>query len=273
MSDTQLEVSFPSVDFLSFAEFEEYVREAQPRLDARYRYERSLASKAACISRDGTCAACLRRASFTSLTADGEPLADGRLVPAWREQLACDCEDHLCNRHRALLHFLLAAAGLRTWSRVLLFGPATAVDRRIAAAAGSATSIPRLGFARAGPQEYRLAADDAAFHLAVSSDYLHRVPPLRPLLAELRRVLVPGGRLVFTVPFRHRAAHSVAGLDDLPRVAGRLPTEAGGEVHAIGWDILDMLRAAGFAGVCAHTYWSDELGYLGPANMIFSAVA
>jgi hypothetical protein len=43
-------------------------------------------------------------------------------------------------------------------------------------------------------------------------------------------------------------------------------------VHQIGWDILDRLKQAGFSDAAAHTYWSHELGYLGPMNMIFSAV-
>jgi SAM-dependent methyltransferase len=263
------------VSFVSFAEFEEHLREVRPRLDARYGYERSLASAGEEIQRDGTCAPCLRRTRFTTRTAGGEALGGGRLMPNWREQLTCDCEDRLSNRNRALLHFLAAEAGLRAWSRVLLFGPPGAADRRIAAAAASVASIPRLGFARggAGARGYRLDAADAAFHLAVSADALHRVPPLAALLAELRRVLVPGGSFVFTVPFHFLAARSVAHLDGLPRVSGRLPTEAGGEVHALGWDILDRLRDAGFGNARAHAYWSDELGYLGSGNMIFSAVA
>jgi hypothetical protein len=273
MPATRVHVRFPSVSFVSLAEYEEYLRDTRSRLDARYAYERGLASAGEDILRDGTCAPCLRRARFTARTAGGEALDDGRLMPNWREQLVCDCEDRLNNRHRALLHFLAAEAGLRPWSRVLLFGPPSALDRRIAAAAASLASIPRLGFAPAGAPGYRLGAGDAAVHLVVSADALHRVPPLAALLAELRRVLVAGGSFVFTVPFHVRAAHSVARLEGLPRLSGRLPTEAGSEVHALGWDLLDRLRDAGFGTARAHAYWSDELGYLGSGNMIFSAVA
>ena len=275
MSATRFNVRFPSVSFVSLAEFEEYLRDAQSRLDARQAYERGLASAEEEILRDGTCAPCLRRARFTARTAGGEALEDGRLVPNWRDQLICDCEDRLSNRNRALLHFLTSEAGLRPWSRVLLFGPPSPLDRRIAAAAASLVSVPRLRFAHAGggAQGYRLDAGNAAVHLAVSADYLQRVPPLVEALAELRRVLVPGGSFVFTAPFRWRAARSVARLADLPRLAGRLPTEAGGEVQALGWDIIDLLRGAGFRTARACTYWSDELGYLGAGNMIFLAVA
>ena len=270
MTDAALHVRFPSVSFVSLAEFEEHCRDQQPRLQARLSYERSLASGEDSIHRDGTCAPCLRTARFISLTAGGEALADGRRLPNWREQLVCDCEDRLDSRSRALLHFLEAETGLRRWSRVLQFGPPGPAARRIAAAAGSVTGIARLGFARGG---YRLEAADAAFHLVVSTDYLHRVPPLDPALAELRRVLVPGGRCVFTIPFRERSARTLSRLDGLPLLAGRLPTEAGGEVHDIGWDILGRLRAARFTDARAHCYWSDELGYLGAGGMIFSAAA
>ena len=58
-----------------------------------------------------------------------------------------------------------------------------------------------------------------------------------------------------------------------PSVRFLVSTEAGGEVHALGWDILDLLRDAGFSTARAHVYWSDELGYLGSGNMIFLAVA
>jgi SAM-dependent methyltransferase len=270
LADDRLHVPFRSRSLASLAEFTEFTREVQPILDARYLHERTLASAADSISFDGTCAPCLRRARFSARTHGGDILPDGRRVPNWREELHCDCEDRLNNRSRALLHFLETDAGLRSWSRVLLFGPPATADRRIAAAAG-VSRLSRLGLAPGGG--HRLDAGDAGFHLAITADYLHRVPPLGAALAELRRVLVPGGRLVFTVPFHDRSATTVSRTGHLPRLAGRLPGEAGADTHQVGWDILDMLRAAGFADARAFTYWSEELGYLGPFNMIFSATA
>jgi len=118
---------------------------------------------------------------------------------------------------------------------------------------------------------YRLEAPDSGFTLAVSWDYLHHVPPLQAALGEIRRTLAPGGRFVFTLPFHYRASHTVSHLGHIPRRGGRLPAEFRGEIHDIGWDILAMLAAAGFTDSRAHHYWSDELGYLGAFNLVFSA--
>ena len=46
----------------------------------------------------------------------------------------------------------------------------------------------------------RLTYPDASFDLVLTSETLEHVPDLDAALAEIRRVLVPGGRHVFTVP-------------------------------------------------------------------------
>ncbi len=267
---TRLHARFPSVSFISQAEFSEYCRVAQASLDTRYLHETSLTTRDDAVVQLGTCAPCLRRAAFTSDTERWERLADGRRVPEWSDGLACDCADHLSNRWRALLHFAQSAGGLRDWTRLLLLGPATPADVRLTALAGAATWLPHLLAGESVASDLRLPAESGAFHLAIAANYLHRVPPLPAAFAELRRVLAPGGSLVFTVPFRYRAARTVSRA--LPQT-GRPAAEHREAVHEIGWDVLDMLRAAGFGRASVHSYWSNELGYLGPFNMILHAVA
>lgn len=252
-------VGFPGVDFISQTEFDAFCSAQQSQLDARFAYEQQLTAVAAPLHRDGSCAPCLRAAGFS--TGGGAP-AD------WRDGQVCDCDDRLGNRARAMLHFMEASAALDAWSRVLLLGPPSPLDARLARGRPQPVRLARL---MQDDGAYRLEAPDGGFTLAVSWDYLHHVPPLPAALSEIRRTLAPGGRFVFTLPFHYRASHTISRLGHIPRRGGRLPAEFRGEIHDIGWDILTMLTAAGFTDSRAHHYWSDELGYLGAFNLVFSA--
>ncbi|OYV34418.1 MAG: hypothetical protein B7Z80_21275, partial [Rhodospirillales bacterium 20-64-7] len=238
--------------------FKDYLAAAQGRLDARYRYEQTLATREPQLIQPGTCAPCLRVASFTSGTEGGERLKDGRRCPNWREAMQCDCQDQLNSRQRAVLHFA-QTTGILPWARLLLLGGPAPVDRRLAALAGEVTTM----------RPFRAASPPAGFHIAISHDYLHHIPQLDAALAGLCAQLVEGGRFIFTVPFHHTETQSV--LMDLSGFAAP-PAEYQGAAHRLGWDLLDRLRRAGFRDAAAHLYWSEELGYLGPMNFIFRAI-
>jgi len=250
---------FPALRFADAAAFRQYLQQEQGRLDARYAYELSLASAEPEIRQSGTCAPCLRPALFTSATAGGTPLNGGRLVPNWRETLVCDCRDQLSNRQRALLHFV-QATGILPWARLLLAGPPAAVDTRLASLAASMAVMRPFGSLQAAE----------GFHMAISHDYLQHVPLLDAALASLRAQLLDGARFIFTVPFHHDMEESE--LLDLAPFGGHVPAESAEHAHKFGWDLLDMLRRAGFRDAAAYLYWSEELGYLGPMNFIFRAV-
>jgi hypothetical protein len=241
---------FPAVRLPDAAAFRQYLNQEQGRLDARYTYEQSLASSEPEIRQSGTCAPCLRPATYTSATAGGTPGAGGRLVPNWRESLICDCRDQLNNRQRAMLHFV-QATGILPWARLLLAGPPAAVDTRLASLAASMEVMRPFGSPPASE----------GFHMAISHDYLQHVPRLDAALVALRAQLLDGGRFVFTVPFHHD-------LEASERLGGESPEPP----HKFGWDLLDRLRQAGFRDAAAYLYWSEELGYLGPMNFIFRAV-
>jgi SAM-dependent methyltransferase len=266
-------LDFPAVRLESGAEFQQFRKETQPVFDARWLYEQSLGSREAVIPLEGTCGVCVAPSTFSASTEHGEVLSDQRRVPNWRETLACGCEYGLVNRHRAVLHFLIAKGMLSNWTRLLAFGPVEALAKPLAQSVGRFSAIARIDrqFGDAIKPRYRLDAGDASFHAALALDYLQRVPPLDEALAEIHRILVSGGNFVFTLPFRVTSPSTVSYLGHLPRNRGLLPAEFAGEVHEIGWDILDRLRAIGFAKAATHLYWSEELGYLGPYNFIFSA--
>lgn len=250
---------FPAVRFASQKEFQNFLGTEQDRLDARYEYEQLKATREAHIVQNGTCAPCLRPAVFTSGTEGGERLKDGRHVPNWRETMQCDCRDQLNNRQRAFLHFM-QAMGVLPWARLLLFGAPEATDIRLAAMVSEIVTMR--------PFLASKIVDD--IHIAVSYDYLQYVPPLEAALAGLCAMLVEGGSFIFSVPFQHNAASSE--LMNLASFAGQVPGEIRSKSHKFGWDLLAMLRDAGFRDASAYLYWSEELGYLGPANFIFRAV-
>jgi SAM-dependent methyltransferase len=265
---------FPAVAFKSHEEFQSYLREHQSGLDAHYAYELSLATNDAFLTCKGTCAPCLRPSTFVSSTQDGERTTDGRRMPNWREQMRCDCEDRLIERQRALIHFLQATV-LTPWTHMLLFGPSSEADRRLKSLAEATTPVLRLRRQAAlgnGPSMPILDAPSANFHAVVSQDYLQYVPPLQAALAEIFRVLVPGGRFVFTIPFHFTAPESEFIAKDVLSFAPEAPMEFRGSAHKLGWDLLSLLTQAGFRDAAAYLYWSEELGYLGSMNFLFKAV-
>ncbi len=260
--DSGLHVRFPAESFASAAEFEARLGHDDARLARQARTEAALATTEPILSERATCAPCLRPARLSSRTDGGRVIEAGRRVPEWAHEQVCDCEDRLSGRDRALLHAAESLAGLRSWSRLLLFGPTLGVHRRLASLAGETLRVPDI---EAGAT---LPAPDAAADVLIAADCLHRAPALRAVLAELRRIAAPGGCLLARVPFRERAA--VSGTKARRGEGHRLMPV---ELHTIGWDILQALRDDGWTQAEMLRTWSRELGYLGAHNFLLRAVA
>jgi SAM-dependent methyltransferase len=251
----------------SAADFLAFRKASSDLLDERYRREQSLATKEPLLSLDGSCGICLLPTSFLSRTEGGTQTEDGRLVPNWRERQSCSCGRALNNRSRALLQLALSRGGGEPWCRTALLGPDDFAGRAAAETLGLAERWPRFG--KRGDQP-SLPGDAARVHLVVCADQLQFVPPIKLALAELARVLSPGGSLLFTVPFDiGQGATRSSPLAQMPMAD--MPTLASQPVHVFGWDLLPTVERAGFAHCTAHCYWSEEFGYLGPFNLIFEA--
>ena len=102
----------------------------------------------------------------------------------------------------------------------------------------------------------RLTYPDESFDLVLTSETLEHVPDLEAALREVRRVLVPGGWHLFTVPLLPGVAATFART--VVRPDGTLEHRAtpirhpGGDVDYLvftefGADLPELLRAAGFA--------------------------
>jgi SAM-dependent methyltransferase len=101
----------------------------------------------------------------------------------------------------------------------------------------------------------RLTYADASFDLVLTSESLEHVPDLDAALGEIRRVLVPGGRHIFTIPllphtertFPRAIVRPDGSVEDrAPRIA-----HPGGDwgypvFTEFGTDLTDLLGRAGF---------------------------
>lgn len=128
----------------------------------------------------------------------------------------------------------------------------------------------------------RLSFAAASFDLVVSNDVLEHVDDPARALAEIGRVLRPGGVLLLTVPFHtgmensvRRAKVTEGGLVHyLPEVYHGNPVSDDGSLvfTDFGWDLLGDIRAAGFDEVAMHVYWDESRGYLGVGQHYIRAV-
>jgi hypothetical protein len=231
----------------------------------------------------GYCLACDAPSNFS---ADWHSSVGG--VPNWRERLVCPgCE--LNNRQRFVAH-LVKRHGARD---VYLHEQITAFYE------WAVRAVPNVqGSEYLGP-EYEpgavvdgvrhedalaLSFADRSFDAIVSQDVFEHVPEIDPALSEAARVLRPGGRMVFSVPFysSRETTVQVARLSPTGEVVHLEPPEYHGNPvdpeqgslvyfqHA--WDLLDRCRAAGFADAYALAYWSAAHGHIGGSvQLVFVA--
>ena len=235
--------------FRSRAEFEIYLGQSDAERGLRWLHERSMASNERSVDLPGVCGLCLVPATFSSSTRGGETVPAGR-VPNWREEMVCDCEYRLNNRQRALLHHVAAEGFVQPWTRILLLSASPALRPMLAAASPRVIHDSRALEVVAS----YLKPPAGGFHLILSEEQLGARHLRGDVVASLRELLAPGGIFAATAPFDVNS------------------DQDGGEMHGpINWRILTTMKDSGFSDVKVCNYWSEELGYLGPFNMILSA--
>jgi len=274
----------------SLAAYRERSARAAPEIRRRRAVERSLMPAVERFTVPGDCWVCRRPVDFQVDYSYSYPV-DGVLTPNWREHLLCPgC--HLNNRMRATVHFLEERLAPPPDASIYLMEQTTPLYRCLSARfphlVGSEYLGREIGFGErtaAGIRNEsvtRLTFADSRFDLVLSLDVFEHVPELGRALAECRRVLRPGGSLLFSVPFRPEHEENLvrAVVDDRGEIRHLLPPEYHGDplsaagclaFYHFGWELLDQVRAAGFAEVSARSFWSRDFGYLGAPLIVFVA--
>jgi len=272
----------------------EYEREmAQPVWQARARTEQQLAQEHRGeeeFAIPGFSLLAGRAVEFLVDRQYGAELRDGVTIPRWRERLVCPVTQ-LTNRQRAMVLLLRAYGG--SGRDVFMFEQVTPLYRYLKEAApgwritGCEWLGPDIkpGAVVNGIHHEDCAAlslPDSSVDVVMSLDVFEHVPDPRQGFREKARVLRPGGVLLMTVPFFaerdatvRRARHAGGKLEHLlpPEYHGNPIDPAGGSLvyHDFGWDLLPMIREAGFGDAFAGLYWSLEYGHLGVAQIVFIA--
>jgi GT2 family glycosyltransferase/2-polyprenyl-3-methyl-5-hydroxy-6-metoxy-1,4-benzoquinol methylase len=244
----------------------------------------------------GWCEVCESHAWFRVDKQSGARVRDdGTWIPNWRER--CECTGCGMNSRQRVIAARAkslvqqrSSAGART--DVYLTEQVTAIFARLSATLPQAswTGSEYLGpdvapgsVVRGIRHEdvERLSFAEGSFDLIVSNDVLEHVNRPELALAEMRRVLRPGGLLLLTAPFhvdldrhRRRAEITESGLvHHLPAEYHGNPVSEDGSLVFVdfGWELLEQMRDLGYGDPKLHHYWSDWLGYLGIGQHYLSA--
>ncbi|WP_254973577.1 class I SAM-dependent methyltransferase [Cyanobium sp. Candia 9D4] len=121
-----------------------------------------------------------------------------------------------------------------------------------------------------------LTFPDSCFDVVLCNELFEHLPQLDLAFREIARVLRPGGRLVATCPLAFGqvdsilkarydpVTHQTELIGDPERHGDPIRPVGGSLVYRIpGWDVLDQLRAAGFAAAQMHHIASWKYGVLG----------
>jgi hypothetical protein len=209
----------------------------------------------------------------------------------WRERAQCPIT-RFNNRMRATIHIIDLDGELDVNSDVYITEQVTRMYKHYAGVFPNLVGSEYLGddFPVGATNENgvrhedmtRLTFADNTFDAVISLDVLEHIPDYKRAFAEAWRVIKPGGRLIWSVPFieqRHETV-SRAVVED-GKIRHILPPEIHGNPVAkdegslcfqhFGWQMLDEMREVGFADAYSACVRSMHFGYFGPNQHIFFA--
>ncbi|MET0592613.1 MAG: methyltransferase domain-containing protein [Polyangiaceae bacterium] len=229
----------------------------------------------------GTCVVCGGATAITTDYMFAATDANGKGVPCWRERQICGCG--LNCRQRSCYHVLTHLPGINAQSSIYcteqghLFDHIRAVFPRAKGSEYLGDKVP-LGEKNdrgiRNEDVTRLTFPDSSFDCIFSLDVLEHVPDYPTAVREMGRCLKPGGWLLLTTPIHFGLDKSVVRASvksdgeiehHLPPVYHGDPIDPKGVLcfHDFGWDLLEMVRSAGFTDVEFTLFTAPHYGYIG----------
>lgn len=282
----------PLVRWNNKADYDDWRRLSSSIIEARVADEESDIPYAPSFELSGYCSCCDADSRFyVNSLYSSVRLHDSRMVPNWREQLACErCGFN--NRLRAgysilrqelnpspesRIYCTQLSTGYSEWLRAIF--PATVDSEHMASGDAKGRIVddaPRDGV------EARSFSDES-FDYVLSFDILQHVARDESVFRELHRCLKRGGQLLMTVPFAIDSGENVvrATVSESreiehhakPEYHGN-PVDADREAPRLrhyGWALLDQLKLAGFEQPEVVTYWSRLLRNYGEPQVAIIA--
>lgn len=208
----------------------------------------------------------------------------------WRERLICPVSG-LNNRMRASLQLIDMELAPYADDRIYLSEQVTPVHEFLKSRYPNLVGSEFLGPGRVpGSVDARgirhedlasLSFGDESLDIVLSFECLEHFPDFMRAFSECARVLRPGGRMLWSVPFwPDQAQNTIRARMKDGIIEHILPPEYHGDplntqgclcFTTFGWEMLGQVRQSGFSDVYAIPYGSREFGYLGAHQIVFVA--
>jgi len=209
----------------------------------------------------------------------------------WRERVVCPVTG-LNNRLRGSVHLIDFELGLRPYHDIYIAEQVTPLFTFLK------NKFPRLigseylgedkqpGYINEKQLRHEsataLSFEDASLDAYLTFECLEHIPDFKKSFSEAARILRPGGKFMWSVPFADMEYENIirAFADESGQVHHVLEPEYHGDpVSAegilcfthFGWQMLDQVKNAGFDDVYAFVYRSEIFGYLGGEQILFIA--